>query len=40
MPNHFHVLIYAIEKSGVARPSFGGKPMQVLPFRIGKLLSS
>lgn len=40
MPNHFHLLIYATEKSCGERPSFGGKPMQELPFRIGKLLSS
>ena len=40
MPNHFHLLIYATEKSCVACPSFGGKPIHELPFRIGKLLSS
>ncbi len=40
MPNHFHVLIQANEKSVEERKSFGGKPMQELPYRIGMMLSS
>ncbi len=40
MPNYFHLLIYATDKSCFERPSFGGKPMQELPYQIGKLLSS
>ena len=40
MPNHFHIIIMATEKSIVDRPSFGGKPMQEFPYRIGILLSS
>ncbi len=40
MSNHFHLMIYATEKSCIERPSFGGKPMQELPYRIGMLLSS
>jgi len=33
-------VIYAIEKTCFERPSFGGKPMQELPYRLGVLLSS
>ena len=40
MPNHFHLMIYATEKTCSERSSFGGKPMQELPYRIGVLLSS
>jgi putative transposase len=40
MPNHFHFIIQANEKSVQEKKSFGGKPMQELAFRIGKLLSS
>ena len=40
MPNHFHFIIMATEKSIIERPSFGGKPMQEFPYRIGILLSS
>lgn len=40
MPNHFHFIIKATEKSIKERPTFGGKPMQELPYRIGILLSS
>jgi putative transposase len=40
MPNHFHLIIYATEKTCSERPSFGGKPMQEFPFQIGILLSS
>lgn len=40
MPNHFHFLLSATEKSCEERSSFGGKPMQELPYRIGVLLSS
>jgi putative transposase len=40
MPNHFHLLIQATEKSIEERPSFGGKPMQEFPYRIGILQSS
>ena len=40
MPNHFHLIIMATEKSITERPSFGGKPMQEFPYRIGILLSS
>jgi putative transposase len=40
MPNHFHFIIMATEKSIVNRSSFGGKPMQEFPYRVGILLSS
>jgi len=40
MPNHFHFIIMATEKSITERSSFGGKPMQEFPYRIGILLSS
>ena len=40
MPNHFHLIIRANEKSVTERKSFGGKPMQELAYRIGILLSS
>ena len=40
MPNHFHLLVYATEKSCIERSSFGGKPMQEFAYRIGVLLSS
>lgn len=40
MPNHFHLIIKANEKSVLERPSFGGKPMQEFAYRIGILLSS
>ncbi|HMK03601.1 MAG TPA: hypothetical protein VK489_05395 [Ferruginibacter sp.] len=40
MPNHFHLIIQANEKSVVERKSFGGKPMQEFAYRIGILLSS
>ena len=40
MPNHFHIIIQANEKSVVERKSFGGKPMQEFAYRIGMLLSS
>jgi putative transposase len=40
MPNHFHLIIQANEKSITERKSFGGKPMQEFPYRVGILLSS
>ena len=40
MPNHFHFIIMATDKSVEERPSFGGKPMQEFPYRTGILLSS
>jgi putative transposase len=40
MPNHFHFIIHAKEESCVSRPTFGGKPMQELSYRLGVLLSS
>ena len=40
MPNHFHFIIHANENSCTERPTFGGKPMQELAYRIGVLLSS
>ena len=40
MPNHFHIIVQANEKSVVERKSFGGKPMQEFAYRIGMLLSS
>jgi putative transposase len=40
MPNHFHIIIQANEKSVTERMSFGGKPMQEFAYRIGILLSS
>ncbi len=40
MPNHFHFIIHANENSCTEWPTFGGKPMQELAYRIGVLLSS
>jgi putative transposase len=40
MPNHFHLIIRANEKTVAERISFGGKPMQEFAYRIGILLSS
>lgn len=40
MPNHFHFIVQANEKSIKERKSFGGKPMQEFAYRIGILLSS
>jgi len=40
MPNHFHFLIKATEKSIEERKGFGGKPIQELAYRIGILQSS
>ncbi|MBL7701693.1 MAG: hypothetical protein JNM14_05555 [Ferruginibacter sp.] len=40
MPNHFHIIIQANEKSVSERGSFGGKPMQEFAYRVGILLSS
>lgn len=40
MPNHFHLMVYATNKSCGERASFGGKPMHELAYRIGVLLSS
>jgi putative transposase len=40
MPNHFHLIIMATEKSVEERATFGGKPMQEFAYRIGILLSS
>ena len=40
MPNHFHIIIQANEKSVTERMSFGGKPMQEFAYRVGILLSS
>lgn len=40
MPNHFHFIIMATAESINERSSFGGKPMQEFPYRIGILLSS
>lgn len=40
MPNNFHIIIEANEKSITERMSFGGKPMQEFAYRIGILLSS
>jgi putative transposase len=40
MPNHFHIIIQANEKSITERTSFGGKPMQEFAYRVGILLSS
>lgn len=40
MPNHFHLLIHTNENSIKERKSFGGKPMQEFPYRLGLLLSS
>lgn len=40
MPNHFHLIVYANDNSCIERPTFGGKPMQELSYRIGVLLSS
>jgi putative transposase len=40
MPNHFHIIIQANEKSITERKSFGSKPMQEFAYRVGILLSS
>lgn len=40
MPNHFHLMIQATEKSCIEIPSYGGKPMQLLARKIGLTLSS
>lgn len=40
MPNHFHLMVYATEKSCRERSSFGGKPMQEFAYQLGVLLSS
>ena len=40
MPNHFHLMVRANANSCKERPSFGGKPMQELSYRIGVALSS
>lgn len=40
MPNHFHIIIHANNRSIIERKSFGGKPMQEFAYRIGLLLSS
>lgn len=40
MPNHFHFLIQATEKSCELLKAYGGKPMQVLASKIGLFLSS
>lgn len=40
MPNHFHFIISTKDESCISRPTFGGKPMQELAYRIGVLLSS
>lgn len=40
MPNHFHLLIRANEKSVSERKTFGGKSMQELAYKTGVLLSS
>ena len=40
MPNHFHFIIMATDQSVVERSSFGGKPMQEFPYKLGILLSS
>ena len=40
MPNHFHLMLQANEKSCKEIPSYGGKPMQILARKIGLILSS
>lgn len=40
MPNHFHLMIRASEYGCTERPSFGGKPMQLFPYRLGICLST
>ncbi len=40
MPNHFHFMIRATEESCRELPAYGGKPMQALAAKIGRLLSS
>lgn len=40
MPNHFHFLVATTETSCSDKLGFAGKTMQVLPYRIGVLLSS
>ncbi len=40
MPNHYHLLIHANEKTVQERVAFGGKPMQEFAYRIGMLQSS
>lgn len=40
MSNHFHLILRANDEGLKLRSAFGGKPMQQLPFQLGKLLSS
>ena len=40
MPNHFHLLIRANEKSITEKTSFGKKSMQEFAYRVGIMLSS
>jgi REP element-mobilizing transposase RayT len=40
MPNHFHFMVQATDKSCIEIPAYGGKPMQVLARKIGLSLSS
>jgi putative transposase len=40
MPNHFHFMLRPKEEGLKERPSFGGKNLQELAYRIGILLSS
>lgn len=40
MPNHFHLVVRANDKTICERKSFGGKPMQEFAYRLGVLLSS
>jgi len=40
MPNHFHLVVRANDKTIRERKSFGGKPMQEFAYRVGVLLSS
>ena len=40
MPNHFHIMINSKDESCITRPSFGGKTVQDLSYRIGILISS
>jgi hypothetical protein len=39
MPNHFHLMVQANGHTIRERSTFGGKPMQELPYRIGVMLS-
>ncbi len=40
MPNHFHLMIRASDAGCAGHSAFGGKSMQVFPYRLGLCLST